>query len=179
MLWFLPLLLLLGGRAAASPPVKVSLRTSWPAPPFLVEIMYALFFYSNGALLTIISETVALENPDSFFPFLDHVTDPEVVTITPNDAPEAIYSSSLEVANNMGLFAESGVLASIEMNLALHSATPKIEAFYHHYSEAVGESARNKECGSWVDWYGSVVCDVESLAHLAGLDTIDSTENNS
>ncbi|KAE9396725.1 glycosyltransferase family 24 protein [Gymnopus androsaceus JB14] len=163
MLWFLPSLVLLGGRAAASPPVKVSLRTSWPAPPFLVEII----------------ETVALENPDSFFPFLDHVTDPEVVTITPNDAPEAIYSSSLEVANNMGLFAESGVLASIEMNLALHSATPKIEAFYHHYSEAVGESARNKECGSWVDWYGSVVCDVESLAHLAGLDTIDSTENNS
>lgn len=76
----------------------------------------------------------------------------------------------------MGLLSESGVLASLEMNLALHSATPKIEAFYHYYSENV---VGQRECGSWVDWYGSVVCDVESLAHLAGLDTIDSTESNS
>lgn len=29
------------------------------------------------------------------------------------------------------------------------------------------------KCGSWVDWYGEVVCDVEQLAHLAGPETID------
>ncbi|KAJ4470665.1 glycosyltransferase family 24 protein [Lentinula edodes] len=163
MLLLLPFVLCLSRYAVASPPVKVSLRTSWPAPPFLVEII----------------ETVALENSKAFFPFLDRVTDPDVVIITPNEAPEAIYSSSLEVAKNMGLFSESGTLAFVEMSLALHAATPKIEAFYHHYTETVEQSARRKECGSWVDWYGSVVCDVESLAQLAGLDTIDSTENYS
>ena len=29
------------------------------------------------------------------------------------------------------------------------------------------------ECGSWVDWYGQVVCDVETLMHLAGVETIN------
>lgn len=58
------------------------------------------------------------------------------------------------------------------MNLALHAATPKIEAFYHHYGEHHGES-RGTECGSWVEWYGEVVCDIETLVHLAGTETID------
>ncbi|KAJ4473165.1 glycosyltransferase family 24 protein [Lentinula aciculospora] len=161
MLWFF---LLLGSyAAAASPPVKVSLRTSWPAPSFLIEII----------------ESITLENNRAFFPFLDRITDSEVVSITQNEAPEAIYSSSLEVAKNMGLFSESSSLAFLEMSLALHAATPKIEAFYHHYKETVETTARHKECGSWVDWYGLVVCDVESLAQFAGLDTIDSTENHS
>ncbi|KAF9077351.1 glycosyltransferase family 24 protein [Rhodocollybia butyracea] len=164
MIWLLSSLTLLGGLAtASSPPVKVSLRTSWPAPPFLVEII----------------ESVALENPKYFFPFLDRVTDPEVVNITPDEAPEGLYSSALEVAKNMGLFSESGTLASVEMNLALHAATPKIEAFYEYYIETVDPLARHKECGSWVDWYGTVICDVESLAQLAGIDTIDSPENHS
>ncbi|KAJ3728096.1 hypothetical protein DFJ43DRAFT_1085879 [Lentinula guzmanii] len=157
MLWFLSSLLLLGRYAAASPPVKVSLRTSWPAPIFLVEIMQV--------------ESVALEDSKTFFPFFD-------LTITPDEAPEAVYSSSLEVAKNMGLFSEPGALAFVESSLALHAATPKIEAFYHHYTEVVGASARHKECGSWVDWYGTVVCDVESLAQVAGLDTIDSTDSH-
>lgn len=58
------------------------------------------------------------------------------------------------------------------MNLALHAATPKIEAFYHHYGEHHSES-RGTECGSWVEWYGEVVCDIETLVHLAGTETID------
>ncbi|KAF5386468.1 hypothetical protein D9757_005906 [Collybiopsis confluens] len=163
MFWLLPFTLLLRECASASPPVKVSLRTSWPAPPFLVEVI----------------ETVALENPKSFFHFLDHITNPEIVAVTPDAAPEAIYSSSLEVAKSIGIFSESGTVASLDMKLALHAATPKIEAFYQYYTENVENTARHKECGSWVDWYGSVVCDVETLAQLAGLDTIDSTEQHS
>ncbi|KAJ3803614.1 hypothetical protein F5876DRAFT_84892 [Lentinula aff. lateritia] len=163
MLLLLPFVLCLCRYTVASPLVKVSFRTSWPALPFLAEII----------------ETVALEISKAFFPFLDHVTDPDVVIITPNEAPEAIYSSSLDVAKNMGLFSESGALAFIEISLALHAATPKIEAFYHHYMETVKQSVRRKECGSWVDWYGSVVGDVELLAQLVGLDMIDSMGNYS
>lgn len=61
----------------------------------------------------------------------------------------------------------------IEMNLAMHAATPKIEAFYNWYDTRYNAS-EGRKCGSWVDWYGDVVCDVESLARLAGVETIDS-----
>ncbi|KAJ7809887.1 hypothetical protein B0H14DRAFT_1493534 [Mycena olivaceomarginata] len=59
------------------------------------------------------------------------------------------------------------------MNLGLHAATPKIEAFYHHYLTHTSNSAHECEGGSWVDWYGEAVCDVEKLAQLAGVETID------
>ena len=57
------------------------------------------------------------------------------------------------------------------MHLALHSATPKIEAFYSYYTNYVNKTV---ECGSWVDWYGDVICDVETLKRLAGTETIGS-----
>ncbi|KAN0127772.1 hypothetical protein V8E53_014432, partial [Lactarius tabidus] len=38
--------------ASSSPPVKVSQRTSWPSPPFLLKLI----------------ETISLEEPDTFFP---------------------------------------------------------------------------------------------------------------
>ncbi|KAJ3853515.1 hypothetical protein EV368DRAFT_64055 [Lentinula lateritia] len=130
-------------------------------------------------VLCLSSESITSENSKAFFPFLDCVTDLDVVIITPNKAPKAIYSSSLDVTKNMGLFSKSGALAVVEMSLAFHAAMPKIEAFYHHYMETVKQSACHKECGSWVDWYGSVVCDVELLAQLAGPGTIDLMKNYS
>lgn len=71
------------------------------------------------------------------------------------------------------------------MNLAMHAATPKLEAFYNYYDGTQGELGaeskytKGKVCGSWVDWYGEVVCDVETLAHLAGVEAIDSPEVSS
>ena len=65
------------------------------------------------------------------------------------------------------------------MNLPMHAATPKLEAFYNYYGATEGELgveskyAKGKACGSWVDWYGEVVCDVERLAHLAGVEALD------
>ncbi|KAJ3727354.1 UDP-glucose:glycoprotein glucosyltransferase-domain-containing protein [Lentinula guzmanii] len=150
MLWFLSSLLLAGKVCCGKSSGQGLSQNSWPAPIFLVEIMQV--------------ESVALEDSKTFFPFFD--------------VPEAVYSSSLEVARIWVCFPEPGALAFVESSLALHAATPKIEAFYHHYTEVVGASARHKECGSWVDWYGTVVCDVESLAQVAGLDTIDSTDSH-
>lgn len=51
------------------------------------------------------------------------------------------------------------------MNLYLHAATPKLEAFYQHYEDRHKDST-GTACGSWVDWYGQVVCDLESLVQL-------------
>ena len=83
--------------------------------------------------------------------------------------PEAVYQAALEVAASGGLLSKPGSLAAVELNLALHSATPTIEAF-HQYYENLNQWV---ECGSWVDWYGQVVCDVEELARLAGVETLD------
>jgi UDP-glucose:glycoprotein glucosyltransferase len=38
--WVFPVSVILLGVEAATPPVRVSLRSSWPAPPFLVEVLY-------------------------------------------------------------------------------------------------------------------------------------------
>ncbi|KAJ7078310.1 glycosyltransferase family 24 protein [Mycena belliarum] len=140
---------------AASPPVKVTLRSSWPAPPLLLEII----------------ETVSLENPDAFFPFVDRLTDPEIVPASQQMTSEAVHQYAMQVASN-AFMSEPGAVAAVEMNLGLHAATPKIEAFYHHYLTRTD----TPKCGSWVDWYGEVVCDVEKLSHLAGIETIDPTD---
>ncbi|KAF9495097.1 glycosyltransferase family 24 protein [Pleurotus eryngii] len=151
---------------SSSPPVRVSLRSSWPAPPPIVEIL----------------ETVALQTPSSFFPLLDTLTDPDSLANFSSLSPEALYQASIEVASENGLITDAGAFATVEMNFALHAATPKIEAFYHHYSNMQSkvtlkplevEAKEPQSCGSWVDWYGQVVCDVETLTHLAGIETID------
>ncbi|KAL0579014.1 killer toxin resistant protein [Marasmius crinis-equi] len=158
---FLGLLLAASLAAAGSPPVQVSLRTSWPASPFLVEVI----------------ETLALESPVSFFPFLDCVTDSGKLQLPPNSRPEAVHQATLALAVSHGFLPDAGALAAVEMNLALHAASPKIQAFYHHYNTTNGE--REVACESWVDWYDTAVCDVETLAQLARIETIDPTEKPS
>ena len=43
-----------------------------------------------------------------------------------------------------------------------------------HYAVVDADS-----CGSWVDWYGEVICGVEKLVHLAGPETLDPAESSS
>jgi len=61
--------------------------------------------------------------------------------------------------------------------LALHSAVPKIEAFFRYYVGSGlearvrargGGAGAEGECASWVDWYGEVVCDLETLKKVVG-----------
>ncbi|KAF8069177.1 glycosyltransferase family 24 protein [Lyophyllum atratum] len=150
------------GGWSASPPVKVSLRSSWPAPPPLIEVL----------------ETVALENPDAFFPLLDKFSDPDVLSSPHRLTPEAMHQAALELATRNGYLSEPGAVAAVEMHLALHAATPKIEAFYNDYADHHNNS-KGSECGSWVDWYGEVVCDIEELVKLAGIETIDASVKTS
>jgi UDP-glucose:glycoprotein glucosyltransferase len=151
---------------AATPPVKVSLRSSWPAPPFLVELI----------------ESVTLESPNAFFPLLDALTSPETVPSLKSMTPEAIRQSGLQIATSRGFLSEPGALAAVDMNLALHAATPRIEASYGYYVDRLGTqrqlAAQKEECGSWVDWYGEIVCDLETLARLAGLETLESGDQS-
>ena len=43
-----------------------------------------------------------------------------------------------------------------------------------HYAVVDADS-----CGSWVDWYGEVVCGIEMLVDLAGPGTLDPVEYSS
>lgn len=79
----------------------------------------------------------------------------------------------METASRLGLLPKPGSLAFAEINLALHAATPKIEAFYQYYTDRYGDNAFGEGCESWVDWYGQVVCNPEILEKLADVDTID------
>ncbi|KAG6848662.1 hypothetical protein H0H93_015060, partial [Arthromyces matolae] len=117
-------------------------------------------------------ETIALESPDAFFPLLDKITDPDILPSPEKLNPEAAHQAVLEIAAASGLLTEPGALASIELNLALHAATPKIEAFFNHYVDHHNATG-GPDCGSWVEWYGEVVCDIEQLVKLAGVETID------
>ncbi|PPQ69221.1 hypothetical protein CVT24_000018 [Panaeolus cyanescens] len=159
-------LLLLGAvisvlQAAASPPVEVALRSSWSAPPLLAEIL----------------ETVALENPSVFFEYLDQLTNPEVIPTLVGLSPEATHQAALQVAIDNFLLHEPSALSLVQLNLGLHAATPKLEAYYNYYNEHHQNSA-GTSCGSWVDWYGTVICDVEALAALVKTEAIDAPNSS-
>ncbi|KZT24849.1 glycosyltransferase family 24 protein [Neolentinus lepideus HHB14362 ss-1] len=146
--------------AILSPPVKVSLRTSWSAPCVLLEVI----------------ETVSLENPNAFVPLLDVLTKFKVSSLPSHATAEATYEYVLSTAVSEGLLQDSSAKAVVEMNTALHAATPKIEAAYQYYLDRHGEQTEG--CRAWVDWYSHKVYDVETLAHFAGHETIDSSNKS-
>ncbi|EIW54691.1 glycosyltransferase family 24 protein [Trametes versicolor FP-101664 SS1] len=144
---------------AGSPPVNIELRTSWPAAPILLESI----------------EAVSIEDPDAFFPLLHAVTDASVFPL-PSDksSPAHAHQHVLETALALDFLAEPGAYVSAEMHVALHSASPKLEAFYQYYTDHHATRTEGRtSCGSWVDWYGEVVCDVETLANLVQTASID------
>lgn len=121
-------------------------------------------------------ETIALEEPDSFFPLLDSLANPETQPDTAPASAEAAHKYAFDTALSAGFLSKPGAYGSAESNLALHAATPKIEARYQYYADrhaARRDAIENTHCGSWVDWYGEIVCDAEKLARLVGVDTID------
>lgn len=169
--------LVASGVRCTAPPVKVSLRTSWPSPPFLLELMCVLahikaFFY----LTSFYSETISIEEPDAFFPLLDILTNPDAFPVKEELSHEAQQQRALQTALSEGYLSKPGALEAVKAQLTLHSASPKILAFYQHYSDKVGNgdvSTEAERCGSWVDWYGVIVCEVDKLIHLTGAESLD------
>ncbi|KAI0641470.1 glycosyltransferase family 24 protein [Trametes meyenii] len=146
--------------SAIKPSVSVDLRTSWPAEPLLVESI----------------EAVTIEEPDAFFPLLHAVTDPDVFPLPPDrSSSEHQHRHVLQTALSLDLLGQPGAYVSAEMHVALHSASPKLEAFFQYYNDH--HAARiDEDCGSWVDWYGQVVCDINTLARFISVEGIDSPQ---
>ena len=115
-----------------------------------------------------------MESPSAFFPLIDVLTDPEKSPYTSQLTPEAIHERTLQTALALGYLDEPGSLESARLQLALHATSPKVQAFYQFYNDEHFPPLEN--CESWVDWYGERICDVETLAHLAGHDTINAVD---
>ncbi|KAG9313493.1 glycosyltransferase family 24 protein [Chiua virens] len=127
----------------ASPPVTVSLRSSFTATDPLLEAF----------------ETVAMEDPSVLFPILSAFSLTERPT-TPLQAHTAVFSSASDHMH-------SAALNSARVRLALHAVTPRLAASAEYYDRHVAGLADSPECASWVDWYGQVVCDVDTLLQLS------------
>jgi len=131
-------------------------------------------------------ETVALHQPSVFFPLVDLLTNPSTFPIPLSTLPpEAIHQAATDVAQSNGFFLEPDSLPAFQLALGLHSASPKLEAFYQYYKDRnldntpVPTGTLAKECGSWVDWYGTRVCTGQELAAVAKREVLDSTTDKS
>ena len=120
-----------------------------------------------------------MEEPTSFFPVLNAIVTSNEVPPLERLSPEALEEVVVHTAHSLGYLRDPGVLESTKLQIALHAASPKIEAFYQFYAEQNRpESSMGwNSCGSWVDWYGERVCDVTTLAHFAEHDFIDTGDN--
>jgi len=110
------------------------------------------------------SESVAMEDPSTLFPLLSAFSLTERPT-TPLRAHDAVFTVA---ADHMHWAA----LNSARVRLALHAMTARLAASAEHYDRHVANLAdshklRSPECASWIDWYGQIVCDAETLLQLA------------
>jgi hypothetical protein len=105
-------------------------------------------------------ESFALELPTSFFPLLDIIS-------SENASAERIHNTTIQVALEKGILKDLTDVAAVDSTLALHAATPTVQALYSFYEDTFG--AEGKVCsenGAWVDWYGQVVCTVQELQNV-------------
>lgn len=118
---------------------------------------------SRATTLADFSETAYAEDPSSYLPLLNLFT--THLSSWPADAtPEALLEASVDLITSHELLAGPGSLATFKQALALHTATPKIEAFFKYYETAVDERSFGVEgCGSWVEWRGRGFCGVDEL----------------
>ncbi|KAG1851914.1 glycosyltransferase family 24 protein [Suillus subluteus] len=99
---------------SASPPVGVSLRSSFSAADPLLEAL----------------ETLALASPEHLFPLLNHFPLP----LKPS-TPEESHNAVLDLAKNYLLPPE---IAAVNVGLALHAASPKLAAQHIYESGREG-----------------------------------------
>ncbi|CUA68035.1 UDP-glucose:glycoprotein glucosyltransferase [Rhizoctonia solani] len=142
---------LAAAESTFSPPVKVSLTTAWAAPPLLLEIL----------------ETAAAEHPGRYFEILDALTDRSSAGLLgpitePVHKPQYVYNTALTLLQSRGFLTEPNALSAFEKNMALHSATPKIQAFYQLF----GDPSKAPGCESWVEWSGKQACTPEEADKL-------------
>ncbi|GJJ15034.1 hypothetical protein Clacol_009308 [Clathrus columnatus] len=163
----------------ASPSVKVQLRTSWSAPNVLLEV---LFFEKRFIdIEDYIREVLSVEKTELFFPALDLLSSPNNIPLGSLDA-KSLYHSSLSLLTENGFLSSPSLLNTLEMSLALHAASPSIEAYYQYYRDhnleetpLAAEEDIDHCTGSWAFWNNTKVCTAKRLDSLLKVHTESST----
>jgi len=103
-----------------------------------------------------------VENMTVFWPLLDSLAD---LNLNPETTEEEFYERVLRILKEEFL-SDPVTLGSFELGLSLHTAAPKIEAYYQYYRSSVvpsvGESY-DEGCDAWVHFDGQQICQVEDL----------------
>ena len=115
----------------------------------------------NSNLFLTIRETAAVEDASIFWPFLDSLSKPELAKY---DTEKEYYERVLQLLHNEFL-TDPVTLGSFELGLSLHTAAPKIEAYYQFYNTSVVTSLGkyDESCTSWVHWQGKQICSPDNL----------------
>lgn len=123
------------------------------------------FCILHSQRLLTVSETAAVENPDIFWPLLDSLSQPELGTY---ETEKEYYEKVLESLGNEFL-SDPVTLGSFELGLSLHTAAPKIEAYYQFYNTSVVPSLEGNyytACETWVYWRGQQICSPDGLESI-------------
>ncbi|PWN41129.1 hypothetical protein IE81DRAFT_324849 [Ceraceosorus guamensis] len=142
-----------------SPPISVSLQSPWPATPLLLEIL----------------EAAHTQDPGSFWPLLDRLTDPQSVVLDRNASDERTYTAAVQALDDAGLLEKLWDRQLWNWALAMHTEAPKVTAFWQMYNRGGAEerwSERSQgpavECGSWVAWGQKVLCTASEVEEALG-----------
>lgn len=138
--------------AHAQSSVNVALRTSFSAPAYLIELLWAEHFPMPflETVLTILRETAAEENETSYFPLLDRIAEGYFDSAKTD---EELYVSFRGLLQQDGHLSQPEDLSSFDLALSLHSAAPRIEAHYQYYETSVKpllEQREDDDCETWV-----------------------------
>ncbi|EGP86575.1 uncharacterized protein MYCGRDRAFT_86618 [Zymoseptoria tritici IPO323] len=118
--------------ANAVPSINVELRTSFGAPPYLVELL----------------ETAAEANASSYFPLLDRIADGYFDS---SKTDRDLYNSFRSVLQQDSHLS-SEALSLFDFALSIHAAAPRIEAHYQYYNTSIVPTLLADEsegCETW------------------------------
>ncbi|KAH6571327.1 hypothetical protein BASA62_003940 [Batrachochytrium salamandrivorans] len=161
--------------AILSPPIKVWLKTqdSWPAPPFVLEII----------------EFSAEEIGGSAVPFLSMLSADGLLSsdVKPKQIYEALFigDTTKDAIQGVDSFVETpgpkilqflsspASLGLAKLSLAIHSTAPRIQAHYRFYMQTVvplqKKTRFDPSCPVWANWAGRQICSVDEIRQLLSL----------
>ena len=112
-------------------------------------------------------ESAALEDPTIYYPLLSLLTShlPLFETSSTKEQLSTIYD--LIASSDLVQRHPMWDLSSFKTSLAMHEASPKVQAFYQYYDSVVAETELGRGiggvCESWVEWRGKGFCGVDEL----------------
>lgn len=109
------------------------------------------------------SETAAEENPSSYWPLIDKIAEGAFAQLA-TKTDESLYNEFLRIANEAGFLRRPEERSSFDLALSIHSASPRIEAHYHHYvnnQEPRMGSMYYPTCAVWMQWASKQYCELD------------------